>query len=116
MVVQNYRMINSQRRILWSPGGPLYSISAIAQDGKGRILFLHSRDRIEAYVFAQQLLQLPLDIHTVMYVEGGSQAGLLIHSEALSREVQGRSQKAYYYPFARAGGRCTCSAQRPSEK
>ena len=22
MVVQNYRMINSQRRILWSPGGP----------------------------------------------------------------------------------------------
>lgn len=95
MVVQNYRMINSQRRILWSPGGPLYSISAIAQDGKGRILFLHSRDRIEAYVFAQQLLQLPLDIHTVMYVEGGSQAGLLIHSEALSREVQGRSA-AYF--------------------
>ena len=30
-----------------------------------------------------------------MYVEGGSQAGLLIHSEALSREVQGRSA-AYF--------------------
>lgn len=95
MVVQNYRMINSKRRILWSPGGPLYSISAIAQDGQGRILFLHSRDRVEAYVFAQQLLQLPLDVRTVMYVEGGSQAGLLIHSEALSRELQGRNA-AYF--------------------
>lgn len=75
LVVQNYRMINSKRRILWSPGGPLYSISAVAQDGKGRILFLHSRSPVEAYSFAQQLLHLPLDVRTVMYVEGGPRRG-----------------------------------------
>lgn len=89
LVIQNYRMINSKRRILWSPGGPLYSISAVAQDGKGKILFLHSRSPVEAYAFAQQLLHLPLDVRTVMYVEGGAQAGLLVRTDKLSRELSG---------------------------
>ncbi|MBD5416371.1 MAG: phosphodiester glycosidase family protein [Desulfovibrio sp.] len=89
LVIQNYRMINADRRILWSPGGPLYSISAVAQDGEGRILFLHSRAPVEAYAFAQQLLHLPLDVRTVMYVEGGAQAGLLVRSHSLRREMGG---------------------------
>ena len=89
LVIQNYRMINADRRILWSPGGPLYSISAVAQDGVGRILFLHSRAPVEAYAFAQQLLHLPLDVRTVMYVEGGAQAGLLVRSHSLRREMGG---------------------------
>ncbi len=91
LVIQNYRIINSQRRILWSPGGPLYSISAVAMDGDGNVLFLHSQVPIEAYAFAQQLLHLPLDVRTVMYVEGGGQAGLVIRSHKLSREVQGQN-------------------------
>lgn len=85
--VQNYRMTNAQRRILWSPGGPHYSISAIAQDGSGKILFLHSRAPIEAYSFVQQVLHLPLDVRTIMYVEGGAQAGLLIQAGNLRRDL-----------------------------
>lgn len=88
-VIQNYRMTNASRKILWSPGGPLYSISAVAEDGDGRILFLHSRMPLEAYSFVQQLLHLPLDIRTVMYVEGGAQAGLIVHSEKLKRDLAG---------------------------
>lgn len=91
LVIQNYRMINAERRILWSPGGPLYSISAVAQDGEGQILFLHCREPVEAYTFAQQLLHLPLNVRTVMYVEGGAQAGLLVRSASLRRELAGRS-------------------------
>ena len=87
IVVQNYRMINANRRILWSPGGPLYAISAIAQDGDGKILFLHSRTPVEAYSFAQHILHLPIDVRAVMYVEGGAQAGLLINSGAIKREL-----------------------------
>lgn len=91
LVIQNYRMINAERRILWSPGGPLYSISAVAQDGEGQILFLHCREPVEAYSFAQQLLHLPLNVRTVMYVEGGAQAGMLVRSASLKRELAGRS-------------------------
>lgn len=87
LVIQNYRMTNAERKILWSPGGPLYSISAVAQDGSGHILFLHSKKPVEAYSFVQQLLHLPLDARTVMYVEGGAQAGLMVNSGGLKREL-----------------------------
>ena len=91
LVIQNYRMINADRRILWSPGGPHSSISAVAQDGEGQILFMHCRQPVEAYAFAQQVLHLPLNVRTVMYVEGGGQAGLLVRSAALTRELIGLS-------------------------
>lgn len=91
VVIQNYRMISSGRRILWSPGGPLYSISAVARDGSGNILFLHSREPVEAYSFAQHLLHLPLDIRTVMYVEGGGQAGIMVRSPRLDKVLHGRN-------------------------
>lgn len=87
LVIQNYRMTNNQRRILWSPGGPLYAISAIAQDGDGRILFMHSSRPLEAYSFVQQVLHLPLDARTIMYVEGGAQAGLFINTNGLRRDL-----------------------------
>lgn len=90
LVIQNYRMINDERRILWSPGGPLYAISAVAEDGEGHILFLHCREPLEAYSFAHALLHLPLDVRTVMYVEGGLQAGLVIRSPGLHQELRGR--------------------------
>lgn len=87
LVIQNYRMINSNRKILWEQGGPDYAISAIAQDGAGRILFLHSRKPVEAWTFAARLLELPLDARTVMYVEGGAQAGLLVQSGGMKKEL-----------------------------
>lgn len=87
LVIQNYRMTNSQRRILWSPGGPHYAISAIGQDGDGRILFMHSSKPVEAYNFLQNVLHLPLDARAIMYVEGGGQAGLMIQAPGLKREL-----------------------------
>ena len=95
LVIQNYRMTSADRRILWSPGGPHYSISAVAQDGDGRILFLHCRQPVEAYAFAQQLLHLPLNVRTVMYVEGGGQAGLLVRSAHWQHELAGISPAGF---------------------
>jgi len=95
LVIQNYRMTSADRRILWSPGGPHYSISAVAQDGDGRILFLHCRQPVEAYAFAQQLLHLPLNVRTVMYVEGGGQAGLLVRSAHWQHELLGISPAGF---------------------
>ena len=52
---------------------------------------MHCRQPVEAYSFAQQVLHLPLNVRTVMYVEGGGQAGLLVRSAALTRELVGLS-------------------------
>ncbi len=81
IVVQNYRLIDSKKQVLWSAQkGNEHSIAAVAQDGQGNILFLHCRQPITAHAFASALLQLPIDVRTVMYVEGGVQAGLVLLS------------------------------------
>ncbi len=78
VVIQNFRLISADRTILWSPGGQKHSIAAVGEDAHGNILFLHCRQPIEAHAFAKELLRLPLDIRTVMYVEGGAQAGMIL--------------------------------------
>ncbi len=81
-VVQNYRLISSTGNILWSAGGRTHSIAAVGSDTKGRILFLHCVPPISAHDFARTLLHHPIDIVTVMYVEGGVQAGLVLRLDA----------------------------------
>ncbi len=90
IVIQNFRLINSNREILWSKGGQKHSIAAVGEDGQGNILFLHCRQPIEAYTFAQELLRLPLDVRTVMYVEGGAQAGMVLRQNNESTFWGGR--------------------------
>lgn len=94
-VVQNYRMTNSRRKILWSSGGPSYSISAITQDGQGRILFLHSRKPVEAHGFIKEVLDLPIDAGIIMYVEGGGQAGMLVDSGGVKRDLTGIHARSF---------------------
>lgn len=96
MVVQNYRLISTNRRILWPQGGPVYSIAAVGQDGSGAILFLHCREPMTAFDFATMLLALPLDIRDVMYVEGGPQAGMLLHTEDSMRIWMGRHRADFW--------------------
>lgn len=87
LVIQNFRMINSQRRVLWEKAGPRNAISAVAQDGAGHILFLHASQPVDVRTFANELLKLPLDIRLAMYVEGGAQSGLVVESGDTRREI-----------------------------
>ncbi len=90
-VVQNYRMISADRRLLWKPGGPQHAISAVARDGRGAILFILCREPLTGVDFGKLLLDLPLDVRVVMYTEGGSQAGLLVHTPVRRQLWMGRS-------------------------
>lgn len=96
VVVQNYRLVSNGRRILWAPGGPLYSIAAIGQDAAGSILFIHCREPITAYDFANILLGLPINIHDVAYVEGGPQAGLMLRTPATYQAWAGRHRVDFW--------------------
>lgn len=90
MVVQNYRMISSERHLLWKPGGPEHSISAVGRDGTGAILFILCREPLTGVDFGTLLLALPIDVRLVMYTEGGSQAGLLVRTQARREVWMGR--------------------------
>lgn len=90
MVVQNYRLISANRKNLWQAGGPEHSIAAIGTDNAGRILFIHCREPLTGLNLGRLLLEMPVDIRTVMYVEGGGQAGLLVDTPALSQIWMGR--------------------------
>lgn len=96
MVVQNYRMISSDRRLLWKPGGPKHSISAVGRDGTGAILFILCREPMTGVDFGALLLALPIDVRVVMYTEGGSLAGLLLRTPVRSRIWLGRSLPEFW--------------------
>lgn len=77
-VVQNYRMVSSSRRLLWRPAPQEHAIAALGVDGSGRILLIHSREPVTGVDFATMALDLPIDLRTLMYLEGGTQAGLYL--------------------------------------
>ncbi|MDR0827075.1 MAG: hypothetical protein LBN33_04230 [Desulfovibrio sp.] len=78
IVVQNFRFMDSAGNVLWREGGPVHSIAAVAEDAVGRILFILCREPLPSEVFAARLKDFALSLRTVMYVEGGAQAGLFL--------------------------------------
>ena len=78
IVVQNYRLISSQGNILWPEGGAMHSIAAVAKEQDGAVLFILCQDPLTAYEFARAVQAFSLQLGTVMYVEGGAQAGVFV--------------------------------------
>ncbi len=85
IVIQNFRLISADRKLLWRSKNIAHSIAAVARDGEGCLLFIHTRYPMSDSNFGELLLSLPIDIRVVMYVEGGSQAGLFLRSPAFTR-------------------------------
>ena len=90
LVVQNYRLNNAQGKVLWSPEGPPHSIAALSQDKLGNIIFLLCREPVQPAAFATALLHLPLGLRTIMYLEGGPQAAMLVRSGSVDQVWVGR--------------------------
>lgn len=88
-VVQNYRMIDSKRKITWSAGGPSTPIACVSVDGNGRALFIFSESLYTVNEFARVLLELPLDARTTMYAEGGPPAGLYVSAGSVQKQWAG---------------------------
>jgi hypothetical protein len=97
LIIQNYRLIDANGRALWLPGGPAHSIAAVGQDAEGKILFIHCRTPMTGQDFAASLLRLPLGLRSLMYVEGGFQAGMLVRSPNLQRLWSGYSVAGFLH-------------------
>ena len=77
-MVQSIRMISCEQENVWSQQSAKWSTAAIAEDQSGKILLLFTRAPCSVHDFIENLLALPLDIRTAMYLEGGPQASLYL--------------------------------------
>ncbi|MBQ7586182.1 MAG: phosphodiester glycosidase family protein, partial [Desulfovibrionaceae bacterium] len=102
LVIQNFRLINSSKQILWPKLGPKHTIAAVATTEKEEILFIYATAAISAHDLAVKLLNLPLNIATTMYVEGGAQAGLFINHPNFSWYILPQSPLYLHGPLAPA--------------
>ena len=98
LVVQNYRLIDTEGKALWLPGGPEHSIAAVGQDRQGHIFFIHCRTPMTGEAFAAELLRMPIALRSLMYVEGGSQAAMLARCPKLHRLWLGQSSISFLHP------------------
>lgn len=93
--IQSIRMISSDGRNVWSRQDKKWSTACIAEDDKGRILFIHSRTPFPVHDFINQLQQSGLGIVKAMYLEGGPEASLYIKAGDLEAEHIGSYETGF---------------------
>lgn len=94
-LIQSIRMISCSGKNVWSQQPAKWSTAAIGIDDKNRVLFIHARSPYSTHDFINILLSLPVDITRAMYVEGGPEAQLYIHTKDHEFEFLGRHENDY---------------------
>ncbi|CAK7072227.1 MAG: hypothetical protein DELT_01929 [Desulfovibrio sp.] len=90
LVMQNYRMTTAYGRVIWKQAERLHSIAALSQDTRGNILFIFCPDPVPAADFLMAFLALPFGASSVMYLEGGSEAALVVSAGGVNEMQTGR--------------------------
>jgi hypothetical protein len=80
---QSIRMVDCSQKNRWSQQPKKWSMVVIGKDKKGNTLFIFSRSPYTVHDFIDILLEAPLDIYNLMYLEGGPEASFYLdHNEA----------------------------------
>ncbi|MGL4721910.1 MAG: hypothetical protein ACRCV3_01240 [Desulfovibrionaceae bacterium] len=96
--VQNFRIIDSKRNLVWkSKNNPYTTISAVANDGDGNILFIHSQALLTPPLLGKILLSLPINIRTTMYTEGAGESFLYINYKGVHTLLEGRARNPFSF-------------------
>jgi len=95
-VVQNFRLIGRKGTIAWHEEGEPYSASCIAEDTRGRILFIHNLEQQTMKSLSRLLVELPLDIDICLFTEGGDHAGLRLDTPPVQRSWPRASDKGFW--------------------
>jgi len=80
VLVQSIRMLSCKGKNVWQQQPRRWSTAAIGTDDNGRVLFIHVRSPYSTHDLINILLELPLKLKSLMYVEGGPEAQLYIRS------------------------------------
>jgi hypothetical protein len=79
-LIQSIRMISCDGKNTWEQQDKKWSTAAIGMNQQGDILFIHVRSPFSTHDLIDNLLKLPIQLKRAMYVEGGSEAQMFIHS------------------------------------
>lgn len=98
IVVQNFRLMGPDGGQVWPENGPEHAVASIAEDMNGRILFLLSADPCSVHDFVKALnAHKGLNLNSAMYVEGGSEASMLLRLCGKIRLWNGMSPATYMF-------------------
>ena len=95
-VVQNYRMVSLKQENVWKQKIKIFSIACVGMDKEGNVLFIHSRSPYSIHDFNNILLELPLNIRNVMYVEGGPEASLYVKTDKFTKKCVGSYETNFW--------------------
>ena len=85
---QSIRMVDLNGNNIWSKQDKKWSMVVVAMDKDGNVLFIHSRSPYEVRQFIDILLESPLNIKNMMYLEGGPEASMYInHNGYIARKI-----------------------------
>jgi hypothetical protein len=80
-MVQNYRLLDCDGQAVPWKDEKRFSAAAVAIDGRGWVVYVHSRSPWRMTEFSQRLADPALDLKAAMYVEGGPEASLYVKGE-----------------------------------
>lgn len=94
-LVQNIRMVSCKGKNVWAQQPRKWSTAAVGMDTKGRLLFMHTRSPYSTHDFINEIRKLPIDLKNAMYVEGGPEAQLYVHSGSHEHEWIGSFETGF---------------------
>lgn len=77
-VVQNYRLLDCERKPIAWQDPKLFSAAVLGTDRHGNVVFIHARTPYSMTELAKILAEPELDLDTAMHVEGGPEASLWV--------------------------------------
>jgi len=94
-LVQSIRMLSCEGKNVWKQQSRQWSTAAVGTDSAGRVLFIHVRSPFSTHDLIDVLVQLPLDLTSLMYAEGGRKAQLYVRSPDRDYEYVGSLENAF---------------------
>ena len=75
---QSIRMVDCKQQNRWSQQPKKWSMVAIGMDSSGNVLFAFSRSPYTVHDFIDILLEAPMNLYNLMYLEGGPEASFYV--------------------------------------
>lgn len=93
---QSIRMTSINGQNLWAKRNKMWSIVVVAMDYEGNALFIHSRSPYIVHDFINIIMEAPLNIKNMMYLEGGPEATLYINHNGVELVAIGSYETNFF--------------------